>query len=54
MLARVQQRLKSQLEWADILRGDGGKVEMLLFIDKKGNLKRKLKQQSAVGLSKSP
>lgn len=39
---------------ADKLRDDGGKAEMLLFFDKKGNLKRKLKQQSAVGLLKSP
>lgn len=37
MLARLQLRLKSQLEQkgADILRGDCGKVEMLLYLDKK-------------------
>lgn len=39
---------------ADILRGDGGKVEIPLFFDKKGNLKRKLRQQSAVGSLRSP
>lgn len=35
------------------MRGDGGKVEIPLFFERKGNLKRKLKQGSAVGLFKS-